>query len=122
MAIKTIKYNKITWYHIDEVDEEALDFLKNNFKFHPLDIKDVAGKAEEAKIDVYGNYLFMVLDFPVLDREKGRIVPLEMDIFLGNGYLVTIQNDKFKPMRDLYFKLQNNLKYRRACFSHDSGY
>ena len=62
MSIKMIKQNKITWYHIDEINHKSLEFLKNkNFKFHPLDIKDVEGQAEESKIDIYNSYIFFEL-------------------------------------------------------------
>lgn len=122
MSIKTIKHNNITWNHIDRVDEEALNFLKTNFKFHPLDIKDVQGEAEESKIDIYKTYLFLILQFPILRRSVGRIEFMELDVFMGDNYLVTIQKNRFKPMRDLYYKLQNSMKYRKSCFGESSGY
>ena len=122
MSVKTIKYNNIIWYHIDQLDDVALELLKSEFKFHPLDIKDVKGEAEESKVDIYRSYLFLVLHFPILHRSQGRIGFMELDIFLGDGFLVTIQKGKFKPMREIYYKAQNSPKYRKAYFGRDSGY
>ncbi len=122
MSVKTIQHNKITWHHIEYLDDEARILLEGEFKFHPLDIKDVKGEAEESKIDVYRNYLFLVLHFPVLDRHEGRIRSTELNVFLGKGFLITIQKGKFRTMRNMYFKIQNSAKFRKSCFGRDTGY
>ncbi|NMC51492.1 magnesium transporter CorA family protein [Candidatus Kuenenbacteria bacterium] len=122
MAIKTIKYKNITWHHIDEVNKDALDFLKSNYRFHPLDLGDVAAEIGESKIDIYKNYFFLILCFPILNRASGRIDLMEMDIFCGPDYLVTVQKGKYKAMRDLYYRLQNNTKNRQSFFGENSGY
>jgi len=122
MSIKTIQHNKIIWHHVNELDDVSLKLLKDKYKFHPLDIKDVQGEAEESKVDVYKNYLFLVLHFPILHRATGRVDFMELDVFLGKDFLITIQKGKFKPMRDIYYKIQNSIGYRKACFSKDAGY
>jgi len=122
MSVKTIKQNKVIWHHINKVDDEALEFLKMNFKFHPMDIKDVKGEAEESKVDVYNNYLFLILQFPNLNRYDGRIDFMELDIFLGDDFIITIQKNKLKAMRNFYYKIQNSAGFRKSCFSHSCGY
>jgi magnesium transporter len=122
MAVRTITHNKIVWHHIDGVDDMAIQLLESEFKFHPLDIKDVLDEAEESKVDIYKNYLFLILHFPILHRGSGRVEAVEVDIFLGKNFLITIQKGKFKPLRDLYYKMQNSQKYRKACLGRDAGY
>lgn len=122
MAVRTITHNKIVWHHIDQVDDMAIQLLESEFGFHPLDIKDVLGEAEESKVDVYKNYLFLILHFPILHRGSGRVESIEIDIFLGKDFLITVQKGKFKPMRDIYYKIQNSIKYRKICFARGSGY
>ncbi len=38
--IETIKIGTLKWYHILNPSEEDLEYLKNNFHFHHLDIDD----------------------------------------------------------------------------------
>ncbi len=122
MSVKTTQHNKTTWYHIDKLDKLAIQLLEKEFRFHPLDIKDVRGEAEESKIDIYSGYVFLILHFPVLHRGSGRIYSMELDIFIGPNFLVTIQKGKFKPLRDLYYKIQTSARYRKSCFSQDAFY
>jgi magnesium transporter len=122
MGVKTIKQNKLIWHHIDKLDDQSLDLLKDEYKFHPLDIKDVKGEKEESKVDVYSKYVFVVLHFPVIIRGQARAEVMELGIFLGKDYLITVQKGTYKPLRDLYYKLQNSAKYRKSCFNRDPGY
>jgi len=120
--IKTINHNKLAWYHIDKLDDESILFLENNFHFHTLDIKDIRSEAEESKIDIYKNYLFLIIQFPTLHRMTGQIGYMELDVFLGKDFLVTIQKEKNKSMRDFYYHAQNNHGFRKACFLYGPGY
>ncbi|GAI10696.1 unnamed protein product, partial [marine sediment metagenome] len=52
----------------------------------------------------------------------GRVGFMELDVFLGSDYLVTIQKGKLKPMRDFYYKMQNSAGYRKTCFGESAGY
>lgn len=123
MSVRMIQQKKIIWYHIDEINQESLEFLKNkNFKFHPLDIKDVEGQAEETKLDVYNNYLFLVVRIPFLHRSTGRINSVELDVFMGADFLITIQKGKYKTMRDFYYRARNKASFRLVCFNGGSGY
>ena len=61
MAIKTIKTKQFNWYYLTDFSKEELDFLKKNFKFHPLDLKDCMGEIQRTKIDIYKNYLKQLL-------------------------------------------------------------
>ena len=122
MSIKTISQNQINWHHLDQIDNDALNFFKKNFKFHALDIKDVQGQVEESKLDIYQNYLFLILQFPLLNRATGRIEHTELDVFLGANYLVTIHKGERQSMRDFYYRMQNNQKFRKICMSQGPGY
>lgn len=82
-------------------DEKDLNYLKENFKFHPLDFEDIATPATRVKIDEYGDYHFFILLFPLLDRQTGEITPVEVDFFVGTNFLITIHSGKLKTLNNL---------------------
>ena len=96
--------------------------MEQNFKFHPLDIKDIRAEAEESKVDIYKNYLFLIVQFPTLHRASGHINYMELDVFLGDDFLITIQKSKNKSMRNFYYRLQNNVNFKKTCFSEGPGH
>ena len=92
MAIKIIHTKNLKWVDITNPDESDLLYLKDNFRFHPLDFEDVVTPAARAKVDEYDDYHFVILLFPLLDRKTDEIRAAEVDFFIGKGYLVTIHD------------------------------
>ncbi|HEY4688421.1 MAG TPA: magnesium/cobalt transporter CorA [Anaerolineae bacterium] len=70
-----------------EVDEPI---LTNTFHFHPLAVDDALHESHVPKVDDWDDYLYIVLHAAAFDKEAGdHIDTYELDIFLGQNYLVT---------------------------------
>lgn len=88
----------IMWLDIDEPYKEDMDWLKENFGFHPLDLEDCISLIERPKIDVYEDYHFLVMHFPVFDKTTRRLLPIQVNVFLGTNFLVTIRKGYIKSL------------------------
>jgi len=88
--IETIESGKLKWYHILNPSEEDLNYLKDNFHFHPLDIEDCRSINQRPKIDIYDDYYFMILHFPYLDKANKFVRTKEVKIFWGKDYIISI--------------------------------
>jgi len=89
--IETIKIGTLRWHHILDPTDEDLQFLKDNFHFHPLDIEDCRSKANQRpKIDIYDDYYFLILHFPYFDRWNRFLKVKEVKIFWGADFIITI--------------------------------
>jgi magnesium transporter len=75
---------------VSEPDETCLPILQD-FKFHPLAIDDALQETHSPKIDDWGEYLYIVLNYMNV-KEANEIWETEvdeLDIFLGKNYIVT---------------------------------
>lgn len=88
--IETIDFGTLRWHHILNPTEEDLQFLEENFHFHPLDIEDCRSTNQRPKIDIYDDYNFLILHFPGFDRSDKLLKPKEIKIFWGKDYIITI--------------------------------
>jgi len=122
MAIKTIKHKDFNWYYLNDFSNEELSFLKNNFKFHPLDLKDCGGEIQRSKIDVYKNYIFLVFQFPLLDKKNNRVSINQVYFFIGKKYVITISRERVKSLHNLFYKMLSNQKLKEEAFSKGTGY
>ena len=79
---------------IDAADPTAEDFalLEQEFGFHPLALEDAAKRLQRPKIDEYDAHLF--ISFYHLDDSVSPPKPVEIDMFVGANYLVTIRSAK----------------------------
>ncbi len=93
--VDTIEFNTYKWHHITDPTVEDLDFLRDNFHFHPLDIDDCSSFVQRPKIDSYDDYHFMVLHFPLFDKRTNLVRTEETKIFWGQEFLITVGNSHY---------------------------
>jgi magnesium transporter len=105
--IETIQLGSIKWYHILYPSEENLNFLSENFDFHPLDIEDCRSRVQRPKIDVYEDYYFMILHFPYADKANKFVKTKEVKIFWGKDYVITIGKSHW-VVKNLFNEVKEN--------------
>ena len=98
--------------------------LQERYGWHPLDIEDVLSRRQRPKIDEYAEdgYLFVVLHFPVYDKTVQRLNAAELDVFVGQDYLVTLPNVELLPVTRLFRRCEEDQDLRDQLFSKGSGY
>jgi magnesium transporter len=88
--IETVKIGTLKWHHILSPKDDDLDYLKENFHFHPLDLEDCRSINQRPKIDIYDDYYFLILHFPNFDRSNTFLTTKEVKIFWGEDFVITI--------------------------------
>jgi magnesium transporter len=79
----------LLWVDLPRVDAEAARVLAEVFRFHPLAIQDCENRNHVPKVHVYPDHVFVALHSPELGK-GGHVHHLELDQFIGPGYLVTV--------------------------------
>ncbi|MBO7490828.1 MAG: magnesium transporter CorA family protein [Bacteroidales bacterium] len=93
--VDTIDFGTYKWHHITDPTVEDLDFLRDNFHFHPLDIDDCSSFVQRPKIDSYDDYHFIVLHFPLFDKRTNLVRTEETKVFWGQEFLITVGNSHY---------------------------
>jgi len=77
---------------VGEPRDVCAPVLRDIFDFHPLAVDDALEESHVPKVDDWGLYLYLVLHAVVFDpRNNQQLNTLELDLFLGQHYLVTYQ-------------------------------
>jgi magnesium transporter len=112
----------IRWIQIESPRSVDRDWLEANFAFHPLDYEDVYSRNNRPKLDQYDDYVFIVLHFPLFEKESGRILTAELDLFMGPDYLITLPSIPFPPLAAMFERYREKEELRIATFSKGTGY
>jgi magnesium transporter len=120
--IAELSANGLTWIHISEPGPLEAAYIAERFGFHELDIEDVLSKRQRPKIDEYPDYLFIVLHFPIYDKAVQRLNAAELDVFLGQDFLITLDNVELLPVTYLFRRCEEDVELRDELFSKGSGY
>jgi magnesium transporter len=120
--IERLSYGGLEWIHIEEPGPLERAWLAEHYDFHPLDLEDVMSRNQRPKIDEYEEYLFIVLHFPVFDKQVGRLNSGELDLFVGPDYIITLPNQPLKPVEYLFERCRTSEETREQLFSKGTGY
>ena len=120
--VEVVSGEGFRWVHIERPTPLEAAWLSEQFDFHALDLEDVLSRNQRPKIDEYDDYLFIVLHFPVFDRNVGRLNAGELDLFVGPDFIVTIPNTPLQPVEYLFERCRQKEDLREQLFSKGSGF
>lgn len=122
LNLETIKWGKINWLNVEKPTAMDIEYLAKNYLFHPLELEDCRSRIELPKMDEHENYLFLLLHFPVFNKEARVTTPSQVSIFIGEGFMVTVHSGDLKPLSKLFQDCQQNERAREENMSRSSGY
>ena len=79
----------IVWVDVPSWDDEAAEILTKRLGLHPRAVGDCAARNPVPKVHVYPGHVFVVLHAPE-PGERGHVHYLELDQFVGPGWIVTV--------------------------------
>lgn len=119
--MKEVKFKKNKWVNIVNPTEKETALLAKKYKFHELDLDDCLQQTERPKIDEYDKYLFIILHFPVYNKRHHRYDTEQLNIFIGQNYLVTLHQGRLKELTHIFEECQKSLKNKRLLFGEAEG-
>ncbi|MFS0780983.1 magnesium/cobalt transporter CorA [Bacillus sp. 1P06AnD] len=102
----------LVWIDLYDVGNHELYQIANLFDFHHLAIEDCLHDSPRAKVDNYEDYQFFVFHAPQYNEESdNEITTMELDVFFGPNYVVTIHKHKLKWLRQMDIICSKHAKY-----------
>jgi magnesium transporter len=121
VAVEVITYGKLTWVNIVQPTQDDMQYLRARYPFHPLELEDCLSQIERPKIDEHGDYLFIVMHFPLFDHQAQITRPSTVNFFIGANYLVTVHAGVLKPLVQLFNVCKEDEAARQRYMSKGAG-
>lgn len=99
---------------------EINQVLDQIFHFHPLTIEDCLSSGyQTAKVDDFVDYLFIIAHAIITDENFDNLQNTELDIFLGDNYIVTCTTDSpMPPIEKILTRIQRDSR----VYAHGSDF
>jgi magnesium transporter len=93
----------VSWINIEGLHEsEIIEKIGGIFEIHPLVVEDILNTDQRPKMDIYDDYVYIVMKMHSLDEETGVVEVEQVSMILGNNFVLTFQEqpgDIFDPVR-----------------------
>ena len=122
LNVRVLENGQLTWVNIERPGLAEMTYLKERYGFHQLTLDDCISTIQIPKLDVFDDYLFLVLQFPLFNPKSQITLPSEVDIFVGATYLVTVDSGTLHPLTKLFNDCEQSEEVRRQVLSSSSGF
>lgn len=110
------------WVDVDGLhDVPTITAIGEQFCLHPLLVEDVLNAGSRTKLEEYEDHLFLVFKALQLqeDGDNFRVVPEQISLVLGQGWLITFQElpeDTFEGVRTRIREGRGRLRKHKADY------
>lgn len=122
-GLESIANQELKWIYIEQPTRDKMDLLASRFSLHELNIEDCLSKNQLPKIDRYEDHIFIILQFPTIQKEKTTPRFSQLSMFVGKDYLITIHQGDLKPLAELFQSCKNeDQKSKQIIMGRSPGY
>lgn len=119
---RLVEHGGMRWYDIQRPTSADLDYLRDEFAAHPLLLDDIVSRSQRPKLDIYDDYLFVVMHFPVHIKETRTTIASEVDMLIGSDYVVTTHDGNLKPLMRVFESALESEETRQALMSQTTAH
>ncbi len=120
--IRQISTKELTWTDIVDIKQEDIDFLRQNFAFHNIDLQELTHRSARPKLEEYQGYLFMVVHSPVFDARNRSTLPAEVDIFVTEKHVITVHIGRVHLLDQFFNQINDSPTLRERYVERTSAY
>ena len=124
LNIAEVSHQGLTWVNVVGPTLGEMTYLEGRFAFHTLALDDCLSRVQLPKVDEYDDphHLFLVLHFPLFDRQMRITRPSQVSIFVGPDYVVTVHRGDLRPLTKLFQDCQESEVVRQGTMGQSVGY
>ncbi len=87
--ISKYTYKGLTWVDLESPTEEELIHIMEEYSIPMLVTEELHNKGSKSRVDLYPNFIYIVLHFPRISHKRNHGVEQEIDFIIGDKFIIT---------------------------------
>ena len=115
-----IEYKDFRWIDIIEPTDEDMKYIEEEFKLHPVTLKNIIPAVAHPDFDLFQDYVSMILHYP-RNEESGNVEIHELDVVVGKNYFITSHYKPIKPLTVAWEECASSDKLKEKYMGSGAG-
>lgn len=120
--INTYTHKKLTWVDLENPTTEEVSRLMAEYNIHPLVGQELLSPTVRSKVDLYDNFIYLILHFPTVSHSHNGKTEQEVDFIIGHEFLITVHYDMVDPLREFSKMFEVNSILDKSNMGDHAGY
>jgi magnesium transporter len=105
--ISRYTYHGLTWVDLESPNREELLHISEEFGLSKLVEEEIFSTSLRSKVDLYDNFIYLILHFPVYNKKNELRNDQELDFIIGKNFIVTVRYEAIDPIREFASLFEN---------------
>ncbi len=120
--IKTQEHNGLIWIDIENPTREEVRGVIEEYGINPLVGEELIFPSSKPKVDLYPNYIYLILHFPAFQHTHAEKMEQEIDFVIGKKFLITTRYDTIDPLHKFSKVFEVNSILDRSDIGEHAGF
>lgn len=103
--IKKFHYKDLVWVDMQSPTKAEVEEITKEFKIHPIAGNELTKPSPRSHVDLYDNFIYLVLHFPTCqicygNRKEGMNDVEEIDFIVGKDFLITTHYEEINTLHE----------------------
>ena len=120
--ISRYTHKKLTWIDVQSPTQEEVRALAEEFDIHPLAAQELLVPTLRPKVDLYENFIYLILHFPTISHKHDGGHDHEVDFIVGKNFLITTHFGLVDPLHEFSKVFEVNSILDRSNMGDHAGF
>ena len=120
--ISRYNYKDIVWVDVQSPTQEEVRTLMEEFSIHPLVANELLGPTLRPKVDLYPDFIYLILHFPTITHKHDGGEDQEIDFIIGKKFIITAHYDMVDQLHEFTKVFEVNSILDKSNIAEHAGY
>lgn len=120
--ISRYKYKDLVWLDVLSPTPEEVRVLMDEFGIHPLVAEELLVPTLRSKVDLYQDFIYLILHFPTISHKHDGGRDQEIDFIIGNKFIITAHYDFVDQLHEFSKEFEVNSILEKSNIGDHSGF
>lgn len=98
--ITRYEYRDLVWIDIESPTQVEIRDLMEEYSIHPFVAEQLLLPTIKPRVELYDNYIYLILHFPVSKHSHSKSMMQEIDFIVGKKFIITTRYDVVDPVHN----------------------
>ncbi|HUC89030.1 MAG TPA: CorA family divalent cation transporter [Candidatus Paceibacterota bacterium] len=106
--ISKYNYKGLIWVDLESPTEEEINHIMEHYSIPGAVGREILNESIQSKVDLYPNFIYLILHFPQISSKESRSVEKEIDFIVGNEFIITIHYEFIDSINEFSKTFEND--------------
>src|SRR3989339_963539 len=98
--ISRYTYKDLVWVDMESPSNEEVRQIMEEFSLSPLIGNELLTPSVRSKVDMYEDFIYLILHFPTISHKHGKHDEQEVDFVIGKKFIITTHYEVIDPLHE----------------------